>query len=241
MKTLVPALMLALLGAGPALADGHLVELCHRTGSEKNPTVSLRVAESALPAHLAHGDSLGSCDDCSNTVPDGAFPCGGPLDVACPGDSICIGDPAEGCDPLTDPDCIGFCAFPLTDPEPEVCPPGFVEVDDETDDCNPDCGDMDCRIICVATNDAICEGFAGFTCDDPEFPDCGETLDDCHPDCGGADCGGTCVDLTRHPPVACDADGCCPRGSICIDGDCWSPVLGDGGDGGDGDGDDADA
>ena len=238
MRSLVIPALFALLAAGPAAADHHQVEVCHRTGSEKNPFVSIRIAESALQAHLDHGDSLGSCEGCLNVVPDDAFACGGELDVECPAGSVCVGDPALDCDPLSgDPDCIGFCAFELTDPTPDVCPPGFIEVDDETDDCNPECGDMDCRILCVATNMAICEGFAGFTCDDPAFPDCGETLEDCHPDCGGADCGGTCVDLTRHPPVPCDGDGCCPPPGICVDGSCWSPVIGDGGDGGDGDGD----
>lgn len=47
----------ALAGGG---GDGK-VTICHRTGSESNPTVTIRVSVNALPAHLAHGDSIGPC------------------------------------------------------------------------------------------------------------------------------------------------------------------------------------
>jgi hypothetical protein len=32
------------------------VTICHRTGSASNPYVQITIAESALPAHQAHGD-----------------------------------------------------------------------------------------------------------------------------------------------------------------------------------------
>ena len=35
------------------------VTICHRAGSEKNPTVTITVSVNALPTHLAHGDSIG--------------------------------------------------------------------------------------------------------------------------------------------------------------------------------------
>ena len=38
-----------------------MVAICHLTSSSVMPTVSLTVAASAVPAHLGHGDSLGSC------------------------------------------------------------------------------------------------------------------------------------------------------------------------------------
>ena len=37
------------------------VDVCHVTGSKKNPQKTINISRSALEAHLAHGDALGSC------------------------------------------------------------------------------------------------------------------------------------------------------------------------------------
>jgi hypothetical protein len=37
------------------------VTICHHTGSATNPTVTISIPETALNAHLAHGDTLGPC------------------------------------------------------------------------------------------------------------------------------------------------------------------------------------
>ena len=37
------------------------VVICHHTHSAQNPFVTIRVSRNALPAHLAHGDTIGPC------------------------------------------------------------------------------------------------------------------------------------------------------------------------------------
>ncbi len=50
----------ASLYATSAKSDEKVV-ICHFSGGKKNKTATLRVAKSALSAHLAHGDSIGAC------------------------------------------------------------------------------------------------------------------------------------------------------------------------------------
>ena len=37
------------------------VAVCHKTGSKKHPYTTIKVAQSAVKAHLRHGDAFGSC------------------------------------------------------------------------------------------------------------------------------------------------------------------------------------
>ena len=54
----------------PAAADQYpkKVTICHRTGSNKNPFVTITVSRNAVPAHLRHGDTIGPCAGQSFTI-----------------------------------------------------------------------------------------------------------------------------------------------------------------------------
>ncbi len=44
------------------------VRICHKTGSTRNPGVEIEVSQNALPAHMAHGDTEGECEDAATTT-----------------------------------------------------------------------------------------------------------------------------------------------------------------------------
>jgi len=47
--------------AGQYQYAGGKTTICHRTHSKKHPGVTITVSNSALPAHMRHGDTLGPC------------------------------------------------------------------------------------------------------------------------------------------------------------------------------------
>lgn len=68
------ARLVALAHTTPAAArhSPSKVTICHHTHSEKNPFVTIAVAEHALPAHVEHGDTAGPCSEQAPAAPAAA-------------------------------------------------------------------------------------------------------------------------------------------------------------------------
>src|SRR6266487_4238505 len=45
------------------------VTMCHKTGSSKHPSHTIVIAAPAMPAHVAHGDTVGACAPTPATPP----------------------------------------------------------------------------------------------------------------------------------------------------------------------------
>ena len=64
-------LLLTLSLSGAAVANDDKVTICHHTGSQSNPTVTITVSENAWEAHQKHGDTRGPCPGTQPPVPTG--------------------------------------------------------------------------------------------------------------------------------------------------------------------------
>jgi hypothetical protein len=203
----------ALLMAPSVAAQSGRVEICHRIQAG-GAFHLIEVDASAVPSHLAHGDTLASGGTCSEPAP--IVPCGGFAGFPCPPGTTCIDVPDDGCDPECGAaDCMGYCVtFPPASCVRGECPDGFTCIDDPRDACDPDCGDANCPTICAEVLPDTCGGIASLPC--PAGYECVEMAGDgCSTRCGGADCGGRCV---VYGPVPCEGRrDDCPAGSVCAD------------------------
>ena len=102
------ALLFGLSGA--VAAKNTKVELCHIPPGNPGNAQTLSVSESAVPAHLGHGDYLGPCVPAGPTcqeVCEDNNPC--TIETCEPGTTICIADPPQlNCDD-GDPNTLDAC------------------------------------------------------------------------------------------------------------------------------------
>ena len=117
-STFLMAAGVLLLGS-TAMAGAPKVDICPiPSGNPGNPQ-SISVGPSAVPAHLAHGDTLGTCGGCEPV----SIICSGSI-VPCGANCACAPALAGG-----GGSCIGLSqdAFPCSATDP--CPDGFVCID----------------------------------------------------------------------------------------------------------------
>ena len=79
---LLAAVMLLL--STVAVANDDKVTICHHTGSQTNPTVTITVSENAWEAHQKHGDTRGPCPESTAKPTQSAVPTGTPSPTARP-------------------------------------------------------------------------------------------------------------------------------------------------------------
>jgi hypothetical protein len=206
----------ACLPEGSGEEDGDHVTICHRPPGCPGNTRTITVGQCAVGNHLAHGDSLGACPECSN-------------DDDCPGHGVC--NPSSGVcqDPdgpcVDDSDCGGG---QVCNTDTGTCQDPGGPCTDDTDCgggqiCNSDTGtcqdpDGPCTDDADCAGGQVCNTDSG-TCQDPD----GSCTDDA--DCGGAQVCNTDSGTCQDPDGSCTDDTDCGGAQVCNtdSGTCQDP------------------
>lgn len=201
------------------------VVICHKTGSKKNPCVKIRVSQSAVPAHQAHGDAINpnfqtdpnNCGKCCKKCDPGQVCQGG----------VCAGNCSEGltrcngsCVNLqTDSSNCGSCGNACT--TGRTCQSGQCVCTGSLTSCNGSCVNLQTDSNNCGSCGNACTG--GKTCQSGQCV-CGSGL---------TDCSGTCVNLQTDEDHcgscgnSCAATETCQSGScVCSPGTCGSFTTG---------------
>ena len=111
------------------------ITICHIPQDDPTNPDTITVSVSALPAHLAHGDTLGECD--AACASDGGL-CDTPSTSSseccssiCSGEGICASNCTIGPEVGGDPCSFELPCCPVNGPSGGVCIGGFCEPDPE--------------------------------------------------------------------------------------------------------------
>ena len=163
---------------------------------------TITISPKALPAHIAHGDREGSCEDGPDQCSDD------PLKQA-PGTCGC-GIPETDTDNDGTADCVDQCSTDPAKTTPGICDCGIPDTDGDGDGI-PDCQDH-CPVDPVKTNPGICG------CGVPDLDTDADNLADCLDQCP--------ADPAKIEPGICDCG--VPETDSDGDGtpDCTDPCPG---------------
>ena len=214
---------LILFGAATAQAGGVTkVKICHIPPGNPANWHTITVGEPAVPAHLAHGDLLGSCFANCETLCDDGDAC--TIDACDPDTEQCLVDhPPVDCDDslyctVDSCDSASGCGYTPLD-----CSDGNLCTVDVCNELNDTCEstDQDCGV------GGTCDSTTGECVEDPCASVICEPLDQCH-------VAGTCTDGICDDPIAADGTPCNDGDAnttddVCTNGDCAGTPTGGGG------------
>lgn len=180
------------------------VDICHNTSSEKNPQVTINVSVNAIPAHLSHGDFVGTCEDgpdCAHESNAESPECV----VSCPDCEAEYEAEVAQCDPPNDEGCLKEAKIALDD---------CLAKNEKNPECTVPCPDCDAEWEAALLE---CNGEKACTLE----------ANGIHEDClisneENPECTDPCVDC--QDAYAADVDVCLADG---YDQDCLDRALDD--------------